>query len=120
RQNGKIAMKLEEGVHIVGVGICTENDNVLLTTAQGQSIRFPVSDVRVFRGRESTGVRGIRLENGDTVISMAILRHVDATPAERTAYVKQANAIRRAATGETQPTDEAELAAEEAEENGEG
>ncbi|MBX2804577.1 MAG: DNA gyrase subunit A [Hyphomicrobiales bacterium] len=120
RQNGKIAMKLDEGVQIVGVGICTENDNVLLTTARGQSIRFPVSDVRVFRGRESTGVRGIRLEDDNTVISMAILRHVDATPAERTAYVKQANAIRRAATGEAHPVEEAELPAEDSEENGEG
>ncbi len=52
RQNGKIAMKLDEGVEIIGVGICTEDDNVLLTTSKGQSIRFPVSDVRVFRGRE--------------------------------------------------------------------
>jgi DNA gyrase subunit A len=120
RQNGKIAMKLDEGVEIVGVDICTEDDNVLLTTANGQSIRFPVSDVRVFKGRESSGVRGIRLDGDDTVISMAILRHVDATPAERTAYVKQANAIRRAATGEVPPVDEADLPAEEAEENGEG
>ena len=65
RQNGKIAMKLDEGVQIVGVDICTENDNVLLTTAGGQSIRFPVGDVRVFKGRESTGVRGVRLDGGD-------------------------------------------------------
>jgi DNA gyrase subunit A len=99
RQNGKIAMKLDEGVEITGVDICTENDNVLLTTAGGQSIRFPVSDVRVFKGRESSGVRGIKLDE-DRLISMAILRHVEASPAERAAYLKQASAIRRAATGD--------------------
>jgi DNA gyrase subunit A len=120
RQNGKIAMKLDEGVQIIGVGICTEDDNVLLTTANGQAIRFPVSDVRVFKGRESSGVRGIRLEGDNTLISMAILRHVEANPAERTAYVKQANAIRRAATGEKPLADEVEPVAEEGEENGEG
>jgi DNA gyrase subunit A len=91
RQNGKIAKKLDEGIQIIGVDICTESDNVLLTTANGQAIRFPVSDVRVFKGRESTGVRGVRLDGDDSVISMAVLRHVDASPAERTAYVKQAN-----------------------------
>jgi DNA gyrase subunit A len=113
RQNGKIAMKLDEGVEIVGVNICTEQDDVLLTTAAGQAIRFPVSDVRLFKGRESTGVRGIKLDGEDRVISMAILRHVEASPAERTAYVKQANAIRRAATGERAPADEAEMPVEE-------
>jgi DNA gyrase subunit A len=95
-RNGKIAMKLEEGDRIVRVAICAPDDNVLLTTAQGRCIRFPVEDVRVFKGRESAGVRGIRLEEGDEVISMAILRHVEATPGERAAYLKQANAIRRA------------------------
>ncbi len=120
RQNGKIAMKLDEGAAIIGVGICTENDNVLLTTAGGQAIRFPVSDVRVFKGRESNGVRGIRLEGGDSVISMAILRHVEAVPAERTTYVKQANAIRRAATGERPAADEPDMAAEEGADGAEG
>jgi DNA gyrase subunit A len=118
RQNGKIAMKLDEGVQIIGVDICTEQNDVLLTTAAGQAIRFPVSDVRVFKGRESNGVRGIRLDGDDRLISMAILRHVDASPAERAAYVKQANAIRRAATGERAPTDEAETLAEEGAEAG--
>jgi DNA gyrase subunit A len=113
RQNGKIAMKLDEGVEIVGVEICTEQNDVLMTTAAGQAIRFPVSDVRLFKGRESTGVRGIRLDGDDRVISMAILRHVEATPAERAAYVKQANSIRRAATGERAPTEEVEMPAEE-------
>ena len=95
-RNGKIAMKLEEGDRIVRVAICTPSDNVLLTTAGGRCIRFPVEDVRLFKGRDSTGVRGIRLDNGDEVISMAILRHVEASPGERAAYIKQALAMRRA------------------------
>ncbi len=99
RRNGKIAMKLDETDHIVGVNLCTADNDVLLTTAMARCIRFAVDEVRVFAGRDSTGVRGVRLAEGDTVISMAILRSVDATPAERTAYLKQAN-ILRAATGE--------------------
>jgi DNA gyrase subunit A len=95
-RNGKIAMKLEEGDRIVRVSICTAEDNVLLTTAAGRCIRFPVEAVRVFKGRDSTGVRGIRLDADDEVISMAILRHVEATPGEREAYMRQALAMRRA------------------------
>jgi len=109
RQNGKIAMKLAEGDHIVGVQICTDADDVLLTTADGQAIRFPVSDVRVFKGRESTGVRGIRLDNSDTVISMAILRHVNATPSERVVYLKQAGVMRRAMSGDKTPVEDVDL-----------
>jgi DNA gyrase subunit A len=100
-RNGKIAMKLDEGDSIIGVGLCTTANDVLLTTAIGRCIRFPVDEVRVFAGRESTGVRGIRLGDADIVISMAILNGVDATPAERGAYLKHANAMRAAATGET-------------------
>jgi DNA gyrase subunit A len=114
-RNGKIAMKLDEGDAIVDVQICTEDDDVLLTTRLGQCIRFPVPDVRVFKGRDSTGVRGISLAEGDRVISLAILRHFEAAPAERAAYLKQSGAIRRAATGEDiepeEPTPEAEEAA---------
>ena len=95
RQNGKIAMKLDDGDRIIGVAVCNERDNVLLTTAEGQAIRFPVTDVRVFKGRESAGVRGIKLEGKDEVISMAILAHSEASPAERVAYVRQANMMRR-------------------------
>ncbi|WP_210278268.1 DNA gyrase subunit A [Phyllobacterium myrsinacearum] len=96
-RNGKIAMKLEEeGDEILGVDTCDEFDDVLLTAAGGQCIRFPVTDVRVFAGRNSIGVRGITLAKGDTLISMAILAHVDASPAERSAYLKQAAADRRA------------------------
>ena len=90
---GKIAMKLDEGDMIAGVEICTASDDVLLTTAQGQCIRFPVEDVRVFKGRDSTGVRGIRLEDGDHLISMSILRHVDASSEERAAFLKMSRAV---------------------------
>ncbi len=100
-RNGKIAMKLDdEGDEILGVDTCTENDDVLLTAASGQCIRFCVGDVRVFAGRNSIGVRGINLAEGDRIISMAILGHVDASPAQRAAYLKQAATERRLATGE--------------------
>ena len=79
---------------------------MLLTTALGRCIRFPVDDVRVFAGRDSTGVRGIRLAEGDSVISMAILRAVDATPDERAAYLKHANAMRAAASGDGEDDDD--------------
>ncbi|WP_028034966.1 DNA gyrase subunit A [Chelativorans sp. J32] len=99
-RNGKIAMKFdEEGDEILAVETCTEDDDVLLTAASGQCIRFPVTDVRVFAGRNSIGVRGINLPGGDKVISMAILGHVEATPAERAAYLKQAAAERRLSNG---------------------
>ena len=104
-RNGKIAMKLDEGDQIIGVDICRPDSDVLLTTAHGQAIRFAVDDVRVFKGRDSTGVRGVRLEEDDAVISMAILHHVEATPDERGAYLRQAAAIRRAQTGEPADTD---------------
>ncbi|WP_304177923.1 DNA gyrase subunit A [Phenylobacterium aquaticum] len=107
-RNGKIAMKLDEGDSIIGVGLCNAAQNdILLTTALGRCIRFATEEVRVFAGRDSTGVRGIRLADGDTVISMAILRSVDATPAERAAYVKHANAMRRAVTGEGEDIEDA-------------
>jgi DNA gyrase subunit A len=98
-RNGKIAMKLDAGDGIVGVGLCTVNHDVLLTTALGQCIRFGVDDVRVFAGRESTGVRGIRLGETDQVISMAILLHLGISAAEQRAYLKYAKAM-RAVTGE--------------------
>jgi DNA gyrase subunit A len=114
-RNGKIAMKLDEGDRIVRVAVCGPEENVLLTTTQGRCIRFPVGDVRLFKGRDSTGVRGIRLEEGDEVISMAILRHAEASPGERAAYLKQALAVRR-----SQGAEVAEAAAEvEAEEGAE-
>src|ERR1700760_2080847 len=96
RRSGIIAMKLDEGEAIVDVQICTEHDDVLLTAAGGQCIRFPVTDVRVFTGRTSMGVRGIALAEGDRLISLAILRHVETTSDERSAYLK----MRRAVVGE--------------------
>ena len=105
-RNGKIAMKPGEGERIIGVETCHENDDVMLTSSSGRAIRFPVDKVRVFRSRNSTGVRGIRLDEGASVISLAILRHSDATPAERATYLKQAAAMRRAATGEDSETEE--------------
>ncbi|HKR89273.1 MAG TPA: DNA gyrase subunit A [Phenylobacterium sp.] len=116
KRNGKIAMKLDEGDSIVGVGVCNaEHNDILLTTALGRCIRFAVDEVRVFAGRDSTGVRGIRLGGGDSVISMAILRSVEATADERAAYVKQANANRRAASGEGEDVEEAASADDEEE-----
>jgi DNA gyrase subunit A len=102
RRSGIIAMKLDEGDAIVDVQICTENDDVLLTSAAGQCIRFPVSDVRVFQGRTSIGVRGIALAQGDAVISLSILRHLAASADERAAYLRHANAVRRGTNGEAE------------------
>jgi DNA gyrase subunit A len=96
---GKIAMKLDDGDAIIGVSLLTAADDVLLTTKLGRCIRFGADEVRVFAGRASDGVRGVRLAGGDSVISMAVLHGVDASPAERAAYLKHANAM-RAATGE--------------------
>ena len=102
-RSGKLAMRLDEGERIVDVQICSDKDDVLLTTARGQCIRFPVDDVRVFKGRDSMGVRGIALAEGDSVISLAILKSFDASPAERAAYLKQ-----RRATTEGEPADGSE------------
>ena len=116
---GKIAMKLTGGEHIIGVALCSEDQDVLLTTALGRCIRFEATQVRVFAGRESTGVRGIRLAEGDEVISMAMLVHTEATPAERAAYLRYAAGLRAAsgdaAEGEAETVeaeaDEEEIAA---------
>lgn len=110
RRSGIIAMKLDEGEEIVNVQICTERDDVLLTAAGGQCIRFPVTDVRVFTGRTSMGVRGIALAEGDKLISLTILRHVETTSDERTAYLK----MRRAMSGETAAEEPVETEGEEA------
>ncbi|ODA68705.1 DNA gyrase subunit A [Methyloligella halotolerans] len=112
RQNGKIAMKLDEGDWIVDVHTCSEAQDVLLTTAKGQAIRFPVTDVRVFKGRDSTGVRGIRLAKGDAMISMSILTHVEASPAERATYLRQARQIRSGGV-EMEPETDLEEGSEE-------
>ena len=114
-RTGKIAMKLEEaGDAIIGVHICRPDDDVLLTTAEGMCIRFPVEDVRVFAGRTSAGVRGIRLDKDDAVISMAILRHIDTDSEEARAYLRHAAAMRRAIGEEAGVEDEVEDAGEAA------
>ena len=101
-RNGKIAMKPDEGDGIVDVRVVTEDDDLMLTTANGKSIRFRTTDVRRFVGRTSSGVRGIKLAEGDEVISMAVLRHVDIETDEARAYMKHANAMRRALGDETE------------------
>ncbi|MCG6903066.1 MAG: DNA gyrase subunit A [Rhodobacter sp.] len=93
RSNGKIAMKLPDDVSMVNARICTEDDDVMLVTAMGRAIRFPTTDVRVFKGRDSTGVRGIRLAKGDHVVSMAVVRHFRAEADERAAYLKMRRAV---------------------------
>jgi DNA gyrase subunit A len=105
RRSGIIAMKLDESEAIVDVQICTERDDVLLTAAGGQCIRFPVTDVRVFTGRTSMGVRGIALPKEDKLISMTILRHMDVDAEERAAYLRRANAVRRAGAEEEAGSD---------------
>ncbi|MDB5411812.1 MAG: gyrase subunit, partial [Rubritepida sp.] len=98
RSSGLIAMKLDEGDSLVGVATCHDGDDVLLATLRGRAIRF-VADadtLRVFAGRDSTGVRGIKLANGDAVIALSVLRHVKATVEERVAYLKLAAQKRRA------------------------
>ena len=116
-RNGKIAMKLDsDGDEILNVETCNEFDDVLLTTALGQCIRFSVDDVRVFAGRNSVGVRGINLAEGDHIISMTIVHHVDADPSERAAYLKRAVAERRAVSGDE--VEDIALVGEEAVEDG--
>jgi len=108
RAAGLIAMKLDEGDRLIGVATCRDGDDVFLATKLGRCIRFQITDdnLRVFSGRDSAGVRGIKLMNGDEVMSLSVLRHVEATPDERAAYLKYASALRR--NGE----DEAETPAE--------
>jgi len=109
-RNGKIAMKPDEGDGIVDVRVVTEDDDLLLTTAMGKAIRFRVTDVRRFVGRTSSGVRGIKLADSDEVISMAVLRHVDVETDEARAYMKHANAMRRAlGEGDDEAADDVEI-----------
>ena len=96
-QNGKIAMKLDEGDKLVGVAICDDNQDILLCAKNGKCVRFPVEDVRVFASRNSTGVRGMKLAKGDEVMSMSVLKHAKAEIDKRDAYLKEAAARRRAA-----------------------
>ncbi len=97
QSNGKIAMKLDEGDKLVNVTLCNEDNDIILATSLGKCIRFPVTDVRVFVGRNSTGVRGIKLGKGDEVISMSILKHIKANADEREEYLKISSAMKRTA-----------------------
>lgn len=114
KSNGKIAMKLDEGDRLIGVQIGTEHSDIVLASRKGKAIRFAISDVRVFAGRDSTGVRGIALSGeDDAVISLSLIDHVDATPEERDAYVRYANALRRTEEeGNSGPDLATELSAE--------
>ncbi|WP_085638741.1 DNA gyrase subunit A [Marivita geojedonensis] len=107
KSNGKIAMKLPEGVELVNARIASEDDDVMLVTDAGRAIRFRTTDVRIFKGRDSTGVRGIRLSNGDRVVSMAVIRHFEATPDQRAAYLKQRRLV-AGVTEEAEATEEDE------------
>jgi DNA gyrase subunit A len=102
RASGLIAMKLEEGDRLIGVATCREGDDILLATSGARCIRFQVTEdqLRVFAGRESAGVRGIKLAEGDEVNSLCVLRHVDVDTAERAAYLRLAAARRRGAEAE--------------------
>ncbi len=95
QSNGKIAMKLDEGDKLINVRICHEDNDIMLAARGGKCIRFPVTEVRVFVGRNSTGVRGIKLAEGDEVISMSVLNHSDATSEERDEYARISSAAKR-------------------------
>ena len=117
-QNGKIAMKFEgddAGDRLIGVGVCSEEQDVLLATRQGRAMRFPVATVRVFPSRASTGVRGIALAEGDEVISMSLVDGGKGiTTEERDAYLRQSRALRQAENAAENGEEEAAAAGEEA------
>jgi DNA gyrase subunit A len=105
RANGKIAMKLDEGDSLISVMPCTEDQDVFLATYRGRAIRFPVPEIRIFAGRNSTGVRGITLGKDDRIIGMAMLNRGESDSAVRAAYIKQSRAARRAETGVEEEVD---------------
>jgi DNA gyrase subunit A len=111
-RNGKIAMRLPEGVSLVNARICDDNDDVMLVTEMGRAIRFPTTEVRVFKGRDSTGVRGVRLAAGDRVVSMSVIRHFEADPAERAAYLKQRRLMAGTLEEEAEADEDEETVAE--------
>jgi DNA gyrase subunit A len=113
KANGKIAMKLADGERLIGVAVCTDANDILLAAKSGKAIRFPVDDVRVFAGRASTGVRGIKLEEGDEVVSMSVLRHIDVETDERDAYLRYAVQKRRSVGEEVEEETNSEAGAPE-------
>jgi DNA gyrase subunit A len=116
-QNGKIAMKFDgedAGDRLIGVSVCTEEQDVLLATRLGRSMRFPVATVRVFASRNSTGVRGIALAEGDEVISMSLVDNGKGiTTEDRDAYLRQSRALRQAENAAEAAEEEAVAVAEE-------
>ena len=107
KSNGKIAMKFEDEhaeTKLINARICSEEDDVMLVTNTGRAIRFPTTDVRVFNSRNSVGVRGIKLDGDDEVVSMSVVRHFEATSEERAAYLK----MRRAVAGLAEESDSGE------------
>ena len=102
QSNGKIAMKLDEGDTLIGVQICNEEHDVVLAAAGGKCVRFPVADLRIFESRASTGVRGMKLADGDKVISMSVVKHAKAEIEKRDAYLKESAARRRLAGQEVE------------------
>jgi DNA gyrase subunit A len=93
--NGKIAMKLDEGDELIGVQTCSEAQDIMLASDSGKCIRFPVTEVRIFSGRTSTGVRGIRLAEGQKIVSMTMIDHVELATDVRDAYLRMSKARRR-------------------------
>ena len=110
QSNGKIAMKLDEGDKLINVRICQEDNDIMLAAKSGKCIRFPVTEVRMFVGRNSTGVRGIKLADNDEVISMSVLNHSDATSEERDEYQHISSAVKRL---QAERGDDCEIAPEE-------
>jgi DNA gyrase subunit A len=92
--NGKRAMVFDEGERLVGVTLCRDDDDVMLFTKNGLCNRFSMDSIRIFAGRGSNGVRGIRLQNDDQVIQMSIIKHNRIQTEERDAYMRQINKIR--------------------------
>jgi len=117
RVSGKIAIRLEEGDKLIGVKVCSESDHVLLAAKGGKCIRFAVDDVRVFRSRTSDGVRGMKLAEGDEVVSMSVIGGIATTADERYSFIKMAAAKRRI---DLSPEALAKGEGAETEENGNG
>ena len=109
RANGLIAMKLEGDEKLIDVRTCTDKDDIVLSTRKGKAIRFSVEDLRVFKSRASTGIRGIKLMDGDRVMSISIVRHLEATPDERIAYLRRASKMRNQVEEEGAESDEEEV-----------
>ena len=118
RSSGLIAMKLDEGDRLIGVATCRDGQDVFLATRKGRCVRFQISDdtLRVFAGRDSSGVRGIKLGRGDEVNSLCVLNHVEADVAERSAFIRMSNVRRRLESAAEEVVAEPELSEDSAEE----